>query len=125
MTFEELAQNLRHIILDCKSEVCNCALEEGILFLFPPPAAPKKGTVFAGSVSDWDAALKNGLVHDGCTYLICRGKEKQKKLIPTEKRVNLLFLNAALETVLVLLSDILSGKASVQQSALAQIYQKF
>ncbi len=125
MTFEELSQSLHHVVLECRNALCDCVPEEGILFLLPPPAEPKRGTVFAGSVSDWKVACTSGMVYDGCTYLICREGEMPKDLPSTDRRVNLLFLDTSVQAAVQFLADILSGKSAVQQPVMVQMYQNF
>lgn len=123
MTTEELSRKLNHLILDCQNPVPYCTPEDGLRFFIPLPAAPVQGTVFAGSYSDWEEVYQNGMLYDGCTYLICRENTTQIKLPRTEKPVNLFLLNAPVPVLLRYLTDFLPGKSMTRSTA--QMFQDF
>ncbi len=128
MNIEKLIHDLDDMIIDCKKTVSACLPEDGIRFFLPPPVSAPEGTVFAGSVSEWKLLTENELLLDGCTYLICRENDSrlpQPSFSCAEIKSNFLFLNAPVQTVLLKLTNILTGHPLSHSLTVTQLYRDF
>lgn len=127
MTIEMLIQDLDDMIIDCKKTVTACMPEKGISFFLPSPVSASEGTVFAGSVSEWKMLVENGLLLDGCTYLVCRENDSQlfQPFLHTKEKSNFLFLNAPVQTVLMKLTGVLTEQPFSPPPTVTQLYRDF
>lgn len=124
MNINELFHELKDVMINYSMPVPFCNADEGIKLLLPAPYSAKSGTIFVGSLSDWDDALRQRLIYDGCTYLIC-SKGETPETLSGNQNINIFFLDASMRVVLQRLSDLFSRKRTLIPSAVTKLYLDF
>ncbi|MBQ6787102.1 MAG: helix-turn-helix domain-containing protein [Lachnospiraceae bacterium] len=124
MNINELFFELKDITINASMPIPFCNSDEGIKLLLPAPYSAKAGTIFAGSLSDWDMALRQHLIYDGCTYLVCSNGETPE--VPSGNlNINVFFLDASMRIVLQRLSTLFSKKQTLDSSVISKLYRDF
>lgn len=124
MKAEILLDCLKNIVLSADTPVEDCNVEEGIRFLYPLPDKPVPGTVFAGTLSEWNMLNSMNRVCPQCTYLICTDGEMQPPAAPVDS-YNLFFLNSSVKTLLLKLTFLLSSHILPSEIQPNQTYADF
>lgn len=115
---------LKNIVLSADTPVEDCNAEEGIRFLYPLPDKPAPGTVFAGTLPEWNMLNSMSRICPQCTYLICTDGETQLPAVSVDS-YNLFFLNASVRTLLLKLTFLLSRQILPSGIQPDQIYVDF
>lgn len=124
MNITELLHEIKDMIIDSYSPIPFCNSDDGIRLIFPIPHNAKAGTIFIGSLSDWNHALHQCHIFDGCTYLICC-KHETSNLPHSNLNSNVLFLDATMRNALQSISDFFSETHAFDASAFSSLYRDF
>ena len=116
---------LKDIILLSDTPVEECHIERGINFLCPPPKSPAKGTVFAGTLSEWKMLCEMHLVYPTCSYLICTDGEHYAFEAPKNRIYNLFVTNSSVKTVLNKLTNLLVSRTALSDTQQYKLYHDF
>lgn len=125
MKVENLSDYLKDIILSANTPIADCNVEKGVHFLCPPPNTPIPGTVFAGTLSEWNMLNSLHLVSPKCTYLVCTDGEPPFPASPADCTFNLLILNASVKTLLHKLTSLLTRSPMLSDMQQNQLYADF
>lgn len=125
MKIEQLSDYLKDIILSSNASVADCNVDGGIRFLCPPPSTSIPGTVFAGTLSEWNMLNSIHLVYPGCTYLVCTDGETPPPIPSADCTFNLLVLNASVKTLLHKLTSLLTGHPMLSDMQQNRLYADF
>lgn len=125
MKIEILSNCLKDIIMNADTPIGDCNAEEGIRFLCPPPNVPIPGTVFAGTLSEWEMLNSIHLIHPKCTYLVCTDGEMPPPAAPAGCSYNLFILNASVKTMLHKLTFLLGRQSMLSDVQQNQLYADF
>lgn len=124
MKINEIISKFEDVILNFITPIPFCSPEEGVKILMAAPCTAKAGTIFVGSLSDWEDAYQHHIVYDSCTYLICCRNETPG-LPSFQQDINLFFLDAPMRLVLQRLTELFTEKQAPNTSNLSQIYRDF
>lgn len=124
MKISELVSRFEDVLLNYISRVPFCLPEEGVKILLPVHCNAKAGTIFVGSLADWNDAYDHHMVYDSCTYLICCRNE-MPEISSFQHDINLFFLDAPMRTVMQKLTELFTEKQAPNSTNISQIYQDF
>lgn len=124
MKIEILIDCLKNIVLSADTPVADCNAEDGIRFLYPPPDKPIPGTVFAGTLPEWNMLNSMNWICPQCTYLICTDGETPPPAAPADA-YNLFFLNSSVKTLLLKLTSLLNSQVLPSDIQPDQTYADF
>jgi sugar diacid utilization regulator len=125
MNIEIISDCLKDIIMRADTPIEYCNAEEGIRFLCPPPNVPVPGTVFAGTLSEWEMLNSFHKIFPNCTYLVCTDGETPPSAAFTDCLYNLFILNASVKTMLHKLTFLLSSQSMLSDAQQNQLYADF
>lgn len=125
MKIERLSICLKDVSMSADTPIAYCNIEEGILFLCPPPDAAIPGTVFAGTLSEWKMLDNMHFIYPKCTYLVCTDGETPLPALPADCACNLFILNASVKTILHKLTFLLTGHSLFSDVQQNQFYTDF
>ncbi len=124
MKITELLGNFSENILYRSVNVPFCNPEKGIKLIMPSLYAEEEGTVFVGSIEDFEALSAMNAVEDGVTYIVCCGDTYPD--IPSKKYdCNLIFLHMTLQAALTILRKMIKEKASGNTTDKEKILNEF
>lgn len=124
MNINELFFELNDMIINYTMPISYCNSDEGIKFLIPAPHSATSGTIFVGSLSDWDNLRHQHLIFDDCTYLIC-SKDETPEIPLGNQNINLFFLDTSMRIVIQRLADLFSKKRALMPSTATKLYRAF
>jgi len=124
MKISELLSTFEDVLINFSTPLPFFSSEEGVKIMLPSPNSAKTGTIFIGSLSDWEEVSKHHMVHDNCTYLICCRNETPE-INPFYRDINQIFLDAPFRVVQQRLTSLFNDKQFHNHSDINQMYRSF
>lgn len=124
MKIQELVHKFEDVILNSIIQIPFCNPEEGVKILLPAPSSTGAGTIFIGTLADWQIAYKRGLLYNDCTYLIC-SKDEVPETPTLQRNINLLFIDASMRTIMQRLTELFACKEMQNTTDAARLYRNF
>ena len=98
MTIDNLIELFGDTIVKSNAPIPYFSLEEGVRLLLPPCHTAPKGTIFIGTLVEWNILRQTERLQPECTYLISVSGESCDSM-PYELPVNLIFLDATVHVI--------------------------